>query len=153
MLLELILAGTFISAILSTTCVVITTIINNKSKKNEAIKLFKYTKLYEIISDLKSQDKLLHSEVTDTGEIKQKINFSRIDYLYKSYSLAKPFLNALYYDSLDELVNNIYKSRNEFIESKYDNNKRIVFIESVGEFENKFEEIVHGELLCLLNGN
>jgi len=153
-MIETIITATVVAAFISGLYSLIKSCVDNRAKRNDAITLFKYTKLYEIISHLHSQNKLLRV-VPETGEV--FVDLDRIKNLQTSYALAKPFLDPKGYNDFSNGFDKINKlSTNVFAynEAVLTSDKRKILnplIEASNEMENKFEVAVHNELARLLN--
>jgi len=48
---EIVITASVIASLVSGVFILVKTILDNRAKKNDSIRLFKYTKLYEILSD------------------------------------------------------------------------------------------------------
>jgi hypothetical protein len=98
-LLIIIFTSTVVAAIVTAIFNVIKTILDNKAKTNDSIRLFRYTKLHEILSDYLLK---LYTE-RDKDEELPLIIPNRKNNLFNSYILAKPLVNKEYWENIDSL--------------------------------------------------
>ena len=150
---ETIITATVVAAFISGVYSIIKSLIDNRAKRSDSILLFKYTKLYEIISTLQTQNDMIRFNAETGGT---KIELDRIKNLQMSYALARPLLNPKHYDDFKKGFDNVTQLKVEYIESykTLSDAEKIKIIERLikanGEMEEKFESAVHDELSRLL---
>jgi len=143
-MIETILTATAVSAIISGLYSLIKSCVDNRAKRNDAITLFKYTKLYEIISQLQLQPPISEKNL---GTGKTKICFDRLKALQTSYALAKPLLNPKHYDSFDKG----FREMRELEISVIGNTEKLpCLIEKHEELEKQFIATAQVELTQML---
>ena len=154
--LETIITATVVAAFISGAYSLIKSFIDNKAKRNDSILLFKYTKLYEIISNLQTQNDMIGFNA-ETGAT--KVELDRVKNLQMSFALAKPLLNPRYYNDFEDGFGDISRIKIELIEgynvlSNAEKSKIVArLVEANGQLEEKFAIVVHEELQRLLGSS
>ena len=150
---ETIITATVVAAFISGIYSLIKSFIDNKAKRNDSILLFKYTELYEIVSNLQAQNDII-SFNADTGAT--KVELDRVKNSQMSYALAKPLLSPKHYEDFKAGFDSITQLKIDYIRnhntlSDTEKLKSVEqLIEANGKMEEQFETVVHDELLRLL---
>jgi len=151
----LLLSSAVVAAIVTAIINIVKTLIDNKAKTNDSIRLFKYTKLYEILCDQQSKN---DSYVGD----RWWIEIFRNKTLQQSYTLAKPLVDQKYWCDIDDAFEAIKMIKIEQIETTLNVSKGILaateldhiqlrLIRANGKIEELFETAVHNQMKQLLH--
>ena len=140
---EIILTSAVVAALVS----VIKSIIDNKAKRNDSIVLFRYTKLYEAVSDLQMRNENIDVNKPHTVELERSHN------IQKSYSLARPLIDSDLLVGIDNAFSDVKDAKLELIklcnqESVHEGIIRL--IEATGRAEKLFELATRKQLERLL---
>ena len=149
---ETIITATVVAAFISGVYSIIKSLVDNNAKRNDAIALFKYTKLYEILSTWYTQNDLIIVNLNNPISLES----DRIKNLQISYALAKPLLDAKYYADFQKGFDEISRLKIEYLNNlntlsnTRKNEIEINLIHANGKLEKLFELIVQDELKALL---
>lgn len=146
---ETILTSVVVSAFITTTFNLIESIMDNKSRRSDAIRVFRYTKLYEIMVDLQKKNKEI------TGNNSLAIELARNQNLTKSFSLARPLINEDLWGNINEIFNEITNIKIRIIESSSEQEKLNEYTKHLikinGQAEEYIETTIQKQMAMLLN--
>ena len=164
---EIVITASVIASLVSGVFILVKTILDNRAKKNDSIRLFKYTKLYEILSDWYNivdelggkVEKIAYEDSESWNKIELDIIQTepiRIEQLKKSYKLAKPLISQKHQKILDEKFDEFRRRRWDIIQiGKTDHvvpvhEKRGLLRIGI-ELQERFESIIGCELESLMS--
>jgi len=151
---ETIITATVIAAFISGASILIKSYVDNNAKRNDALLLFKHTKLYDIISELQTKNETIKFDATKNSS---DVDLNRDIELRMSYALAKPLLDSKCYSNFEEEFAEIAKLKREYTnnyKALTDQRKSeitISLIEKTANLEKNFEAVVHEELSRLVS--
>ncbi|MCL2361917.1 MAG: hypothetical protein FWC73_08915 [Defluviitaleaceae bacterium] len=151
MAIESIMAPTVIAALIAaavgiftTTISLILALISNKSKSNDSVRLFRYTKLYEILHEL------AHTNMAIDNKSAFAIVDARRENLLRSYGMAKPLVSEEYWADIDVKINLNKELLIEIIETGLFNEFYEDYNKSVGIMELDFNSAIEKQMKALL---
>jgi len=157
--LENILASTVIAAFVAAIVSIISTHLDNRSKSNDSVCLFRYTKLYEIVLELskannevnmKENNKIgTNSEHSALNEIFTKFMFN-LNNLINSYSFAKPLVDEEYWADIEVKLTASVEILKKTNHTSKDLMALTEFDESIKAAEKCFHSAVEKQMKSLL---
>ena len=139
-----VLTSTVFAAATAALIGIINTFLINKSKSNDSLRLFRYTKLYEI----------LHELTKANGEISEKdwmIALTvRKQNIVRSCGMARPLVNKEYWGDIDAKIETTNRILIEIIETGLIRELSEDFNKAIAETETAFNLAVEKQMRTLL---
>ena len=163
---ETIITASAVASLVSGVFMLVKTLLDNQAKKNDSIRLFKYTKLYEILSDWYNKADELGGKAEEISYADEGAweNFKldimrnepiRVEQLKKAYKLAKPLISLKHQKLLDEKFGEVSKIRWSIFEKGRKEhvlhvNEKESYMRMCVELEEMFETFIRKELEDLM---
>ena len=140
-----ILASTVLAAVITAAINIVKTIMDNKAKQDDSIRLFRYTKLYEIVVDWQKCNS--EAKVDSTYEIARNHN------LVQHFQLARPLVDQMHWGDIEAWLKKCKEIKIKTINAfqKDEPNQWIsTFIECNGRAEECFSAAIEKQMKILL---
>jgi len=146
---ETLLASTVVAAIVAAAINIVKTLLDNKAKTNDSVRLFRYTKLYEILVNWQKKNLSVDRDC-NMNEIE------RNQAVQQYYTLAKPLVEREYWNNIDDIFSHTLKLKIELIDTIAANNENLIseinlhLIKENGRVEELFVTAIHKQMAELL---
>ena len=121
---------------------IINTFLINKSKSNDSLRLFRYTKLYEILHELANNEINTNNPLAAIDDRRRNI--------VRSCGLAKSLVDKKYWEDIDEKINTTNEILIKMINTRLSGELGDDFNKSIGEMELCFNLAVERQMKILL---
>lgn len=145
---SVILSSTVIAAFISALVGLFKTYVDNKSKRDDAVALFRYTKLYEISAEWHIKNYNIDSKDSLSIELERNRN------LVNCYCLAQPLIYKEYLGDIEKLLDQIKDIKLKMSENIEDQDKvhenLLQLIQTNGSAEKYLELAIYKQMTVLL---
>lgn len=145
---KIMLTSVVTSAVITAIFSLIKSNIDNQSKRNDALTLFRYTKLYEIMVELQKKNQ----DITEEDSL--HVEFARNQNLVKGFTLARPLVDEKLWGNISDLFNEVTNLKIKMFENATEQEKLCEYVKLLiitnGQAEICLENAIHRQMVLLL---
>ena len=145
----LLTAAAVFVALITAILTIVKTFIDNKAKRRDAERLFRYTKLFEILIRLQeAEGEKSNNETEFWGK-----EYNRSTNILICYTLAKPLLATKYWNDMDNILKNISNQKIRIINELVNKTtpSGLPLLELNGKGRDLFISTIQSQMVDLLN--